>query len=120
MKEKVIIKNVNGFYDGERHFVVIPVSEEVREKLQKFCEVSDSDELLFSISKFADIASVDGVQADLCAPEVGTTTVSVKLEATEYDWTYKGKKGKTKKWQVCGLLFKAPVVRINLEGLDDD
>ena len=120
MKKKVIIKNVNGFYDGKRNFVVIPVDEATREELQEFCEVPDSDELLFTISRFAAIAAVDGVDVDECDEGVGTATVSVKLETTEYDWTYKGKKGKTKKWQVCGLLFKSPLVNNNLEGLDDD
>ena len=120
MKTKVIIKNVNGFYDGKRNFVVVPVSEETRECLQEFCELPDSNELLFTISRFAAIAAVDGVDVDECVKGVGTATVSVKIEQTEYDWTYKGKKGKTKKWQVCGLLFKSPLVNNNLEGLDDD
>ena len=120
MKKKVIIKNVNGFYDGERNFVVIPVDEATRGELQEFCEVPDADELLFTTSKFAAIAAVDGVDVDECVGGVGTATVSVKLEPAEYDWTYKGKKGNTKKWQVCGLMFKSPLVNKNLEGLDDD
>ena len=111
---------MNGFYDGERHFVVVPVEEETREELMEFCEVPESADLLFSVSKFAVIAAVDGVDVDECVPGVGTATVSVKLEPVEYDWTYKGKKGKTKKWQVCGLLFKTPLVNNNMEGLDDD
>ena len=120
MKKKVIIKNVNGFYNGKRNFIVIPVCEETRKELQEFCEVPDSDELLFNVSKFAAIDAVDGVDADECVDVVGTATVSVKLEPAEYDWTYKGKKGKTRKWQVCGLLFKSPVSNNNLEGLYDD
>ena len=120
MKKKFIIKNVNGFYDGQRNFVVIPVSEAAREVLQEFCDVPDSDELLFSVSRFATIAAVDGVDVDECETAVGSAVISVKLEPVEYDWTYKGKKGKTKKWQVCGLLFKSPLVNNNLEGLDDD
>lgn len=120
MKKKVIIKNVNGFYDGKRNFIVIPVSEETRKELQDFCDVPDSEELLFSVSSFAAIDAVDGVNVDSCDEGVGTATVSAKLETTEYDWTYKGKKGKTKKWQVCGLLFKSPLVNNNLEGLYDD
>lgn len=119
MKKKVIIKNVNGFYDGKRNFVVIPVDDATRKELQEFCDVPDSDELLFSVSSFAAIDAVEGVNVDSC-DGVGTATVSVKLETTEYDWTYKGKKGKTKKWQVCGLLFKSPLVNNNLEGLYDD
>lgn len=120
MKKKIIIKNVNGFYDGKRSFVVIPVDDATREELQEFCDVPDSDELLFSVSRFAAIDAVDGVNVDSCDEGVGTANVSVKLEPTEYDWTYKGKKGKTKKWQVCGLLFKSPLVNNNLEGLYDD
>ena len=120
MKKKVIIKNVNGFYDGKRNFVVIPVDDATRKELKEFCAVPDADELLFSVSRFAAIDVVDGVDVDACEKEVGTATVSVKLEQTEYDWAYKGKKGKTKKWQVCGLLFKSPVSNGNLEGLYDD
>ena len=121
MKKKVIIKNVNGFYDGKRNFVVIPVDDATRKKLKEFCDVPDSDELLFSVSRFANIEAVDGVDVDVCNTEVvGTATMSVKLETTEYDWTYKGKKGSTQKWQVCGLLFKSPVVNNNMEGLYDD
>lgn len=120
MKKKVIIKNVSGFYNGKRNFVVIPADDATRKELKEFCEVPDADELLFTTSKFAAIAAVDGVNIDACLKEVGTATVSVKLEPVEYDWTYKGKKGNTKKWQVCGLLFKSPLVNNNLEGLDDD
>ena len=120
MKKKVIIKNVNGFYDGKRNFVVIPVDDVTRKELKEFCDVPDSDELLFSVSSFAAIDAVDGVNVDSFDEGVGTATVSLKLETTEYDWTYKGKKGKTKKWQVCGLLFKSPLVNNNLEGLYDD
>lgn len=120
MKKKVIIKNVNGFYDGKRNFVVIPVDDATRNELKEFCELPDSDELLFSVSKFAAIAAGNGVDVDKCVDGVGTATVSVKLEPAEYDWTYKGKKGTTKKWQVCGLLFKSTLVNDNLEGLDDD
>lgn len=120
MKKKVIIKNVNGFYDGKRNFVVIPVDDATREELQEFCGVPDTDELLFSVSKFAAIDAVDGVDVDECDSGVGTATVSVKLEPAEYSWAYKGKKGTTKKWQVCGLLFKSPLVNNNLEGLYDD
>lgn len=119
MKQKVIIKNVNGFYNGEKQFIVIPVDDETREKLGEFCEVPDSEELLFSISAFAAVDAVDGHGEDY-ASAVGSATVSVKLETSEYDWSYKGKKGHTKKWQVCGLLFKSPVSNGNLEGLYDD
>lgn len=119
MKEKVIIKNVNGFYDGQRHFVVIPVDSETRGKLSGFCEIPESEELLFSISTFVAVDAADGVDVDY-SEAVGNATFSVKLETTEYDWTYKGKKGHTKKWQVCGLLFKSPVTNGNLEGLYDD
>ena len=120
MKKKVIIKNVNGFYDGKRNFVVVPVDDATRKELKEFCDVPDSDELLFSVSSFAAIDAVDDVDVDSWDGGVGTATVSVKLETTEYDWTYKGKKGNTKKWQVCGLLFKSPLVNNNLEGLYDD
>lgn len=121
MKKKVIIKNVNGFYDGKRDFVVIPVDKATRGELQEFCAVPDADELLFSVSRFAAIEAVDGVDSSVCDTEaVGAATVSVKLEPVEYNWTYKGKKGTTKKWQVCGLLFKSPLVNNNLEGLYDD
>ena len=120
MKKKVIIKNVTGFYDGKRNYVVIPVDVATKTELNEFCDIPDSDELLFSVSSFAAIDAVDGVDVDSCVEGVGTATVSVKLETTEYDWTYKGKKGKTKKWQVCGLLFKSPLVNNNLEGLYDD
>lgn len=117
MKQKVIIKNVNGFYDGQRKFVVIPVDGKTRRKLSEFCEVPESEELLFSVSTFAAVSSVDGEDY---ADAVGNATFSVKLETTEYDWSYKSKKGHTKKWQVCGLLFKSPVTNGNLEGLYDD
>lgn len=120
MKKKIIIKNVNGFYDGTRNFVVVPVDEATREELNEFCEVPDSNELLFSVSKFAAIAAADGVDVAECVDGVGTATVSLKLEPAEYDWAYKGKKGKTQKWQVCGLLFKSALVNNNLEGLYDD
>lgn len=120
MKKKVIIKNVNGFYDGKRKFVVIPVDDATRKELKAFCDVPDADELLFSVSRFAAIDAADGVDVASCNEGVGTAIVSVKIEQTEYDWTYKGKKGKTKKWQVCGLLFKSPVSNSNLEGLYDD
>ena len=120
MKKKVIIKNVNAFYDGKRAFVVVPVDEDTRSELNEFCEVPDADEILFTVSKFAAVDAVDGVDVDECNTGVGSATVSVKLEPTEYDWTYKSKKGKTKKWQVCGLLFKSPLVNNNLEGLYDD
>lgn len=119
MKKKIIIKNVNGFYDGKRNFVVVPVDGATRGELQEFCEVPDSDELLFSLSRFASVAAGDDVDVDECVDRVGTATVSIKLETAEYDWAYKGKKGSTKKWQVCGLLFKSPVVNNNLEGLYD-
>lgn len=120
MRKKVIIKNVVGFYDGKRNFVVIPVDEDIRGELQEFCEIPDSAELLFCVSKFAAFDAVAGLDADTLLDCVGTAKVSLKLEQAEYDWTYKGKKGKTKKWQVCGLLFKSPLVNNNLEGLEDD
>lgn len=120
MKEKVIIKNVQGYYDGERRFVVIPVSKEIRKELGGFCELPDTLEVLFGLSKFAAFSAVDGLDAGEYETGVGTVMVSVKLEAAEYDWTYKGKKGHTKKWQVCGLVFKSELVNTNLEGLEDD
>lgn len=103
MKKKVIIKNVNGFYDGKRNFVVIPVDDAAWKELKEFCDIPDTDALLFSVSSFAAIEAVDGVDVDECVDRVGTATVSVKLEAAEYDWTYKGKKGHTKngKCAVC-------------------
>lgn len=120
MKKKVIIKNVNGFYNGTKNFVVIPVDDATRKVLKEFCDVPDTDELLFSVSRFAAIDAVGDVGVDSFIDGVGTATLSVKLEPTEYDWTYKGKKGNTKKWQVCGLFFKSPLVDNNLEGLYDD
>lgn len=120
MKKKVIIKNVSVFYDGKRNFVVTPVDDATRKELKEFCDVPDADELLFSVSKFATIAAAEGADVIECAGGVGTATVSVKLEPAEYGWTYKGKKGTTRKWQVCGLMFKSPLVNTNLEGLDDD
>lgn len=120
MKQKVIIKNVQGYYDGVRNFIVIPVTNDTRKELSDFCEVPDTSELLFTISKYATIEAKDGLNVDEFAAHVGSATISVKLEAAEYDWTYKGKKGHTKKWQVCGVLFKTPLVDSNLEGLADD
>ena len=120
MKKKVIIKNVQGYYDGERGFIVIPVQEEAREELSDFCEIPDTEELLFGISKFTSYGAVDGLDVSECKEGVGSALVSLKLEQTEYDWNYKGKKGHTKKWRVCGLLFKSPVVNSDLEGLEDD
>lgn len=120
MKQKVIVKNTQGYYDGERGFVVIPVDNDTRKELKQFCDVADTDELLFGVSKYVAISAIDGLIADVCAAQVGTATISVKLEAAEYDWTYKGKKGHTKKWQVCGIVFKSEVINSNLEGLEDD
>lgn len=122
MKQKVtvIVKNVQGFYDGVRQFIVIPATAGVRKELTKFCEVPDTDELLFSVSKYASIRFPDGLDTDEVSGQVGSATMSVKLETTEYDWSYKGKKGHTKKWQVCGILFKSPIGDGNLEGLEDD
>ena len=120
MKQKVIIKNVQGYYDGVRNFIVIPVTNDTREELSVFCEVPDTSELLFTISKYATIGVKDGLSVDEFKARVGAVTLSAKLEATEYDWAYKGKKGHTKKWQACGLLFKTPLVDSNMEGLDDD
>lgn len=120
MKKKVIIKNVQGYYDGERGFIVIPVQKETREELSGFCEIPDTDELLFSTSKFTSYGVADGLDVSECTEGVGSVLVSVKLEPADYEWTYKGKKGRTKKWQVCGLMFKSPLVNTNLEGLEDD
>lgn len=120
MKKKVIIKNVQGYYNGMRGFIVVPVTEAAREELREFCEIPDTDELLFSVSKFASYDALDDLDADEFEASVGTGLMSVKLEAAEYDWTYKGKKGRTKKWQVCGIVFKTPLVNSNLEGLKDD
>lgn len=120
MKTKVTIKNVQAYYNGEKKFIVFPITETERKTLSEFCELPDTDELLFAISKFATIAAFDGLDAHECAESVGSALVSVKLEQAAYDWTYKSKKGHTKKWQVCGLLFKSPLVDANLEGLDDD
>ena len=120
MKQKVIIKNTQGYYDGVRNFIVIPVTNDIRKELSEFCEVPDTSELLFTISKYATIGAKDGLSVDEFTAHVGAVTLSVKLEATEYDWSYKGKKGHTKKWQVCGVLFKSPLVDSNMEGLEDD
>lgn len=120
MKQKVIIKNVRAFYDGKRNFIVVPVSKEVRKDLSEFCEIPDTEELLFAVSAFASIDAVDELDRDAFANGVGSAEVSVKLETAEYDWNYKSKKGHTKKWQVCGILFKSPLVDNNLEGLEDD
>lgn len=120
MKKKVIIKNVQAYYNGTRGFIVVPVTEEDREALSEFCEIPDTDELLFSVSKFASYEAFNGLDVDVCAAGVGSGLVSLKLEQADYEWAYKGKKGHTKKWQVCGLLFKSPLVDSNLEGLDDD
>ena len=124
-KVKVIVKNVQGFYDGVRQFIVIPVTDGVRKELNKFCKVPDTDELLFSMSKYASVRvsdglDTDGLDTDELSGRVGSATMSVKLETAEYDWTYKSKKGHTKKWQVCGILFKSPIDDSNLEGLEDD
>lgn len=120
MRQKVIIKNVQGYYDGVRKFIVVPVNEEVREELSDFCDVPSTDECLFTISKFASTDVADGLVPDEFVASVGSVIVSAKLEPVEYDWTYKGKKGHTKKWQVCGLVFKSHLLDTNLEGLDDD
>lgn len=120
MKQKVIVKNVQGYYDGGRNFIVIPVTNDIRKELSEFCEVPDTSEILFTISKYATVGTIDGLDADEIIAHVGSATISVKLEATEYDWSYKGKKGHTKKWQVCGVLFKTPLVDSNMEGLADD
>lgn len=120
MKKKIIIKNVKGYYNGQKKYIVIPVSEETRKELQKFCDVPETDELLFSVSRFATICADDGVYVVEGATDVGTATMAVKLEPTEYDWSYKGKKGTTKKWQVRGLLFKSDLSDSNMEGLYDD
>ena len=120
MKQKVIIKNVRAYYDGQRDFIVVPVTKEVRKELSEFCEIPDTEELLFGVSKFASIDAIDGLDRDDFKTDVGSAMASVKLESAEYDWTYKGKKGHTKKWQVCGILFKSPIVNNNLEGLEDD
>lgn len=120
MKKKVTIKNVQAYYNGMRGFIVVPVSEGTREELSEFCEIPDTEKLLFGISKFARYEAIDGLDADECETCVGSGLVSLKLEQADYEWSYKGKKGHTKKWQVCGLLFKSPLVNSNLEGLDDD
>lgn len=120
MKQKVVIKNAQGYYDGVRNFIVIPVSDATRKELSQFCELPDTDELLFCVSKYAAVSAIDGLDADEFSAQIGSATVSVKLEAVEYDWSYKGKKGHTKKWQVCGILFKTELVNSNLEGLEDD
>lgn len=120
MKKKVTIKNVQAYYNGMRGFIVVPVSEETREELSEFCEIPNTEELLFCVSKFASYGAVDGLDVDEFEAGVGSGLVSVKLEPADYEWTYKGKKGRTKKWQVCGLLFKSPLVNSNLEGLGDD
>ena len=120
MKQKVIIKNAQGYYDGVRNFIVIPVANDTRKELSEFCEVPDTSELLFTISKYATIGVTDGLSVDEFTAHVGAVTLSVKLEAAEYDWSYKGKKGHTKKWQACGVLFKSPLFDSNMEGLEDE
>lgn len=119
MKQKVIIKNVQGYYDGVRNFIVIPVSDDVRKALTQFCDMPDTAELLFCVSKYATVSAIDGLDADELSAHIGSAKISAKLEAVEYDWAYKGKKGHTKKWQVCGLIFKSELVDSNLEGLED-
>lgn len=119
MKQKVIVKNVQGYYDGVRNFIVIPVSDDTRKELSQFCELPDTDELLFCVSKYAAVSAIDGLDVDEFSAQVGSATISVKLEAVEYDWSYKGKKGHTKKWQVCGIVFKTELINSNLEGLED-
>lgn len=120
MKKKVIIKNVRAYYNGARGFIVVPVTKEIREELSEFCEIPDTDELLFSVSKFASYEAFDGLDVDEYEASVGSGLISLKLEQADYEWAYKGKKGHTKKWQVCALLFKSPLIDSNLEGLDDD
>lgn len=120
MKQRVIIKNTPGYYDGERNFIVIPVSDDTRKELSQFCELPDTDELLFCVSKYAAVSAIDGLDVDELSARVGSATISVKLEAVEYDWSYKGKKGHTKKWQACGVVFKSELVNSKLEGLEDD
>lgn len=120
MKQRVIIKNTPGYYDGVRNFIVIQVPDDTRKELNQFCEVPDTDELLFCVSKYAAFHAVDGLDADEFSEQVGAGTFSVKLEAVEYDWSYKGKKGHTKKWQACGVVFKSELVDSKLEGLEDD
>lgn len=120
MKKKVIIKNVQGYYNGERNFVIIPVTAEIRKELSEFCEIPDTPELLFGVSKFVAFSAPDVLDPNTYEVGVGSALISVKLEGVEYDWTYKGKKGHTKKWQVCGLAFKTPLINANLEGLEDD
>lgn len=120
MKQKVIVKNVQGYYDGVRRFIVIPVSNDTRKELSQFCELPDTAELLFCVSKYVTVGTVDGLDAGELSARVGSGKISVKLEPVEYDWSFKAKKGHTKKWQVCGLVFKSELVDVNLEGLADD
>lgn len=120
MKEKVIIKNRNIFFNKEEgYLVVMDVPQDIRSKLSEWCEIPETGDLCFTISKFAKSKVAEGVDPDT-TDQTGTGLASIKLETCEYDWKYKGKEGHTKKWQAIGILHKEPLKPGELEGLEDD
>lgn len=119
MKERIILKNKNVYINLDRGFIVADVTKEERQELRAHCATPDVDELLFSLSKYAKIEPQKpefAFESDVC----GNCLASIKLEAASYDWTYKGRKGHTDKWQVVACLIKSPVTDSVMEGLDDD
>lgn len=120
MKERVIIKNRNTFFNREGDYIVVmDIPKDIRAKLAEWCETPETSDLCFTISKYAKAKVAEGVDQDTIN-QTGTGLASVKLEACEYDWKYKGKEGHTKKWQVIGILHKEPLTSGELEGLEDD
>lgn len=120
MKERVIIKNRNTFFNREGGYIVVmDVPQDIRSKLSQWCEIPETSDQCFTISKYAKAKVAEGVDQDTIN-QTGTGLASVKLEACEYDWKYKGKEGHTKKWQVIGILHKEPLTSGELEGLEDD
>lgn len=120
MKERVIIKNRNMFFNREGDYIVVmDVPEDIQAKLSAWCETPKTSDLCFTISKYAKAGVAEGVDPDT-TELTGTGLASIKLEACEYDWKYKGKEGHTKKWQVIGILHKEPLTSGELEGLEDD
>lgn len=120
MKERVIIKNCSIFFNREGGYIVVMnVPKDIRAKLSAWCEMPDTNDMCFTVSKYAKAKVAEGVDPDTIEL-TGTGLASVKLEACEYDWKYKGKEGHTKKWQVIGILHKEPLTSGELEGLEDD
>lgn len=118
MKERIILKNKDIYLNLDKGFLVAKVTEEERKALKAHCGVPDTEELLFTLSKFAKVEARPGceTESDAC----GNCLASVKIEAASYDWSYKGKKGHTDKWQVIAVLIKSTVSDSVMEGLDDD